>query len=171
MPLVSFNVSADQFVEDFATRLIRLLEDESVDPARIEVEVTEYSAMRSSAQDQLEKLRRHGVRIAIDDFGTGFSSLARLSHLPVDRLKIDRSFIAGLPEDATAVEVVRTIADLSRSFHLEVVCEGVQTDAQAVTLMGFGLEIAQGFRYARPMRPTEVPDYLAGAGTPVLTID
>lgn len=171
VPLVSFNVSADQFVEDFATRLIRLLEDESVDPARIEVEVTEYSAMRSSAQDQLEKLRRHGVRIAIDDFGTGFSSLARLSHLPVDRLKIDRSFIAGLPEDATAVEVVRTIADLSRSFHLEVVCEGVQTDAQAVTLMGFGLEIAQGFRYARPMRPTEVPDYLAGAGTPVLTID
>lgn len=160
VPLVAFNVSADQFVEDFAHRLLRMLDDEGVDPRAVEVEITEYSAMRDTAHVQLERLRRRGVSVAIDDFGTGFSSLARLARLPVDRLKIDHSFITGLPQDATSVEVVRTIADLSRSFHLEVVCEGVQTQAQADVLLGMGLRIAQGFRYARPMPPEEVASFL-----------
>ncbi len=170
VPIVSFNVSADQFLEDFATRLLRLLEEEGVEPRQLEVEVTEYSALREAAQVQLAKLRRNGVRVAIDDFGTGFSSLARLSSMPVDRLKIDRSFIVGLPGEPGAVEVVRTIAELSRGLGLDVVCEGVQTDAQATMLLELGLDIAQGFRYARPMPAGQVPPYLRSA-SPVLTTD
>lgn len=170
VPLVAFNVSADQFVEDFAHRLLAVLDDEDVAPRTLEIEITEYSAMRETAHVQLERLRRRGVSVAIDDFGTGFSSLARLARLPVDRLKIDHSFIAGLPQDITSVEVVRTIADLSRSFNLEVVCEGVQTDAQVDVLLGMGLRIAQGFRYARPMPPDEVPAFLRSKAV-VLTGD
>ncbi|MBU8543730.1 MULTISPECIES: putative bifunctional diguanylate cyclase/phosphodiesterase [Roseomonadaceae] len=174
---VAVNLSAGHFGADQGLRLVETaLAETGCDPALLEVEVTEGLFLRcaETARRNLEALRGLGVRIALDDFGTGYSSLGYLQHLSFDVIKLDRSFILGLGEPATADSVPgRRIADaimrLAHGLGAEVVAEGVETEAQLNVLRQLGCDHAQGFLLGRPM-PAEALSEVArgqaeGAGS------
>lgn len=152
-PRLCMNVSPRQLERgDFAGRLQRMLDASKLSPDRLEVEVTE-TALRSGAGSlrQLDTIRGLGVRIAIDDFGTGYSSLSALKHLPLDRLKIDRSFVHDLPGDSSALAIVETIVAMSRTLGLAVTAEGIETEAQLAALRRIGCEDGQGYLLGVPI--------------------
>jgi len=111
---------------------------------------------RREALDELEALQRLGIRLAIDDFGTGHSSLARLGSLPVHIVKIDRSFVSGLPDDRTARTLVTAILHLAEGFRLEVIAEGVETESQRDHLRELGCRSAQGYLFSPPVEACEI---------------
>jgi diguanylate cyclase (GGDEF)-like protein/PAS domain S-box-containing protein len=158
--IMSVNLSASELHADgFAIQVAHLLEEAGVDPSGLELEITESMLMRdferASAQLLELKERAPGLRIAIDDFGSGYSSLNYLRHLPVDTLKIDRSFVVGLVEgDDTAAAIAKTIVELAHNLNMTVVGEGVEIGQQARLLRQFGCEEAQGFLFdpALPIR-------------------
>jgi diguanylate cyclase (GGDEF)-like protein len=129
-----------------------------VAPDRIEFEVTETAVLETEGRtiDNLHRLRALGCRIAIDDFGTGYSSLATLSRFPFDRLKIDRSFINDLENNAADAPIVKAIIDLSQTMGLRVTAEGVETERQAAILTRYQCDDIQGFLYSPPVRKAEV---------------
>jgi diguanylate cyclase (GGDEF)-like protein/PAS domain S-box-containing protein len=152
--VISLNVSPMQFcmprlVED----LSRVLDELQLNPAQLEIEVTESALMQDlrTTQAQLAQLRALGVKIAIDDFGTGYSSLAYLRHFELDTLKIDRLFIANMLDSPRDAAVVNTIIDLGRNLGLEVIAEGVESQAQREWLSQHGCAIMQGFLVAPGM--------------------
>ncbi|HEU4740921.1 MAG TPA: EAL domain-containing protein [Meiothermus sp.] len=161
---VAVNVSAIQFCRaDFAGVVAEVLEESGLEPLRLELELTESTVMRDAEESarQLERLRTMGVRISIDDFGTGHSSLGLLRSLLINALKIDRSFVAGLPgsrSDTTLVKAVLAIAD---ALGLDVVVEGIETEAQQQTLRKLGCRIGQGYAFARPLPAGEIPGLLS----------
>jgi EAL domain-containing protein (putative c-di-GMP-specific phosphodiesterase class I) len=122
------------------------------------LEMTESAMMtpRRGEEDELEALRALGIRLAIDDFGTGHSSLTRLGELPVNMLKIDRSFVQGLPEGDTARTLVTAIMYLAEGFGLDVIAEGVETEAQRRFLVDAGCRYAQGYLFSRPVEPARL---------------
>lgn len=138
-----------------------------IDPGRLTVEITETVLLDdlAVASGELGRLRGLGVRVAIDDFGTGYTSLAHLHHLPVDVLKVDRTFVTDLasPRDRS---LVRMIADLGHHLDATIVTEGVETAEQLATLQGLGCDQVQGFLIARPMPPGDLPGWVAGRRTP-----
>jgi EAL domain-containing protein (putative c-di-GMP-specific phosphodiesterase class I) len=154
------NVAAAQLQStELADQLASTLHTHAVPPELLCVEITERSLMLdpASAVDALQAVRALGVEVAVDDFGTGLSSLARLKHLPVDTLKIDRSFVSGIVEGTTDREIVRTIIWLSRGLGLDVVAEGVEAHAQADLLLELGCRRAQGWLWSPAVPAAEVP--------------
>lgn len=158
-PVLRVNVSALQFdtaslVDDVADAL----EDSGLPPHRLCLEVTETTLLRDVVQAAatMHRLKSLGVRLAIDDFGTGYSTFAYLKRFPVDVLKIDRSFVAGLPDDRLDAAVVRAIAGLARDIEVDLVAEGVETHAQADALLAAGVRHAQGWLYAPALEPDEL---------------
>ena len=143
------NLRDPNFVNSVRQRLAR----SNLDPARLTLEITESVVMADPDQTLviLRHFRELGVCIAIDDFGTGYSSLSYLGRLPVDALKIDRSFVAGLLRDAASESIVRATIDLAHALGLAVVAEGVETQEQLVRLRDLGCDRAQGFGIGRPM--------------------
>jgi EAL domain-containing protein (putative c-di-GMP-specific phosphodiesterase class I) len=135
------------------------IETAGVEPGSLVIELTESALMRDVVvmTGRLSALRELGVKIAIDDFGTGYSSLARLRWLPIDILKIDRSFIAGVDVDEHSLAMVRAVCALAEAMELAVVVEGVERDAQARVLTGLGVRHAQGFLYS-PAVPADQLD-------------
>ena len=163
---VAVNVSALQLKrETFAEEVLELLAKTGRDPARLELEVTESMLMRhpQRAAEALSRLRDAGVTIAIDDFGTGHSSLQLLSHLPVDVLKIDRSFIQDLPTNARHRLVVQMTISLAKSLGMSTVAEGVETERQADILTEMGCDAIQGYLVLRPSPANEISAWLARA--------
>jgi diguanylate cyclase (GGDEF)-like protein/PAS domain S-box-containing protein len=159
------NVSAAQLRSDaFLASVKASLAEHGLSPERLSVEVTEGLAMDDSAAtvERLHRLRALGLRIAVDDFGTGYSSLSYLRRLPIDRIKIDRSFVDGLGVDPEALAVARAIVDLGRSLRLGIVAEGIEQKAQADSLIALGCELGQGFLFARPLRAPELAAVVAG---------
>jgi diguanylate cyclase (GGDEF)-like protein len=152
---VSVNVSAREFLEDgFLSGLTeRLAEYPDLPRDRLVLEITETAALEDlpRAQAQMQACRALGVRFAIDDFGAGHASLANLRELPVDRLKIDGAFVAGLPGAGGDRAVVQAILAVAEAFGVGVVAEGVETAAQSQTLQDFGCRFMQGYHFARPM--------------------
>jgi sensor c-di-GMP phosphodiesterase-like protein len=102
-------------------------------------------------QDVLERLRELGVHVAIDDFGTGYASLVYLKRLPVDALKIDRSFVEGMPNATTDAAIIRAVVGLATSLRMEVIAEGVETAAQQAALLALGVTRMQGWLYGKAM--------------------
>lgn len=151
---LSLNVAAAQ-IEDatLAEQLLAVLHETGFDPRRLEIELTENALVRDidTARRVIAMLKASGMTIALDDFGTGHSSLAYLSELPFDKLKIDRSFIRTLHERAESAKIVAAIIGLSRSLGVDVVAEGVETERDAEVLLRLGCGSAQGFLFARPM--------------------
>jgi diguanylate cyclase (GGDEF)-like protein len=133
-------------------KVARLLEDAGVEHDRLEVEITERVIMADPVRVRgvVEQLKETGVRIAIDDFGTGYSSLSYLKSLPVDVIKIDRSFVMGMTEDESDRAIVRSTIDLAHNLGLAVVAEGVDSKDALQELARFGCDVAQGFYIARP---------------------
>lgn len=161
---LSVNVSRDQFRRgDLAALVADVLADCGLPGAALELEITEGVLMEHSedSERQLQALSALGVGLAVDDFGTGYSSLAYLQRFPVTKLKIDRSFVSGLPEDRNAAEIVRTILTLARSLGLQTLAEGVETAGQQQTLLALGCEQLQGFLLSRPLETADVSDFLA----------
>ena len=111
----------------------------------------------------LERLRELGVRIALDDFGTGFSSLSHLQRFAVDKIKIDRSFIRGLPLDRGSLAVLRAVVALARSLDIETTAEGVETEAQFACVAAEGCVAVQGYLFGRPAPLAEMAHWLASA--------
>ncbi len=151
------NVSAAQLRGDAFVEFVRgSISRNRLDAGRLSIEVTESLALDDSADTAglLHRLRDMGARIAVDDFGTGYSSLAYLRHLPIDRIKIDRSFVEGVGTDPEATAVARVIVELARSLRLSTVAEGIEHDAQAAALAEMGCDMGQGFLLARPLEPT-----------------
>lgn len=151
---ISINISPLQFVRgDLMENLARALALTGADPSRIELEITESALMRPSGEiaGVLGTIRGWGMKLALDDFGTGFSSLAYLKRLPLTRLKIDASFVAGLPDDPEDVAVTSAILSLARDLGLEVVAEGVETETQQRYLVDRHCGILQGYLFARPL--------------------
>jgi len=146
--------------------ILQLLRDHDLPARHLTVELTEEALVRdfSRATAVLQGLKDLGVRVSIDDFGTGYSSLARIKHLPVDELKIDRSFVMELPRDQGDAAIIRTVLDLAHSLGLEVVAEGVESAPALQWLAAHGCEQAQGFHISRPM-PAEAFSEWAGRYT------
>jgi EAL domain-containing protein (putative c-di-GMP-specific phosphodiesterase class I) len=151
---VAVNLSARQFRQQFLDARIRsLVRSAGVEPALIELEITESELMQDPdhAIRVMQSLRDDGIRVAIDDFGTGYSSLAYLTRFPVAALKIDRSFVADALSDAADAAIVRTIIEMAHNLDFTVVAEGVETDGQMAFLRQFGCQQGQGYLWARPM--------------------
>ncbi len=169
---VSVNLSPRQLRHRTLLPVVReVLADFRCDPRFVDLEITESSLMDDpqSAIEQLLELRALGIRISMDDFGVGYSSLAQLKRLPLDRLKIDQSFVRDLPGDADAAAIVQAIVALGRQLKLGVVGEGVETAAQLEFLQAQGCMEVQGYWFSRPLPPEGVPALLSGptpAGPP-----
>ncbi|WP_354697586.1 hypothetical protein DSM112329_03221 [Paraconexibacter sp. AEG42_29] len=152
-PTVHVNLSPRELRNPrFADRVATRLADHHIDPATVVMEITESTAMQDPGQVRplLRDLHDTGVRIAIDDFGAGHSSLSRLVGLPVDMLKIDRSFLARVPADPASAAVLSAVVALAGALNLQAVAEGVETESQREQLVGLGCPLAQGFLLGRP---------------------
>ena len=142
-----------------------VLQRHALPPHCLTLEITETTLMGklSVALDALHALREVGCKFSIDDFGTGYSSLAYLSTLPIDSLKIDRSFVMGMDQAAQNVEIVRAVVTLGRSLGKRIIAEGVETVEQLSTLKELGVHVGQGYLLSRPLRAEDVPALLATA--------
>jgi EAL domain-containing protein (putative c-di-GMP-specific phosphodiesterase class I) len=157
---MSVNVSQAQFREPgFVQTVNRALEDSGVSAKNLELEITESMAAEELdfVLGVLHELKRAGVTVAIDDFGTGYSSLSILGQLPLDRLKIDKSFVSKLGVNEG---VAKSIIDIGRSLKLELIAEGVETQEQAKELLALGCHEGQGYLYARPLPHDELLAWL-----------
>ncbi|MBK6592858.1 MAG: EAL domain-containing protein [Burkholderiales bacterium] len=160
MPLrVAVNVSAQQFRQrDLPQKIRTLLDRTGAQACWLDVEITESVAMSQPehAREQLNALAAFGCGVALDDFGTGYSSLAYLKALPVSKLKIDKSFMDGIPEDPNDESIARAIIALAKSLGLSLVAEGVETQAQLAFLLEQGCEVYQGWLFAKAMPAAEL---------------
>jgi diguanylate cyclase (GGDEF)-like protein/PAS domain S-box-containing protein len=165
IPRVAVNVSGKQInVPGFPDTVERILAQAGADPSLIELEVTENFIMRRAAHaiGVLERIKSFGVSIAIDDFGTGYSSLAYLKRLPIDMLKIDRTFVRDIPLDPNDEAIARAVIALGHSLQMNVLAEGVETQAQVDFLRREGCDQVQGFLYGQPVTAEEI----VGCATP-----
>jgi diguanylate cyclase (GGDEF)-like protein len=150
---ISVNVSIPQFKRDnFVDTIIKTTQLNKVDPSKLELEITENVLMDEPQViiDALVQLKAQGISIALDDFGTGFSSLSYLQKLPLDRLKVDRSFVSDIAEPGGSI-IADTIINLGKQMHLKVIAEGIENIEQEAQLKALGCDEVQGFYYAKPM--------------------
>jgi len=157
---VAVNVSAEQFVaDDFTDLVFNSLTDCGLEPASLELEVTESVGMKdmSLVVDTLNTLRNSDISIAIDDFGTDYSSLQYLEDLPLDCLKIDRAFVLKLEKSDKGKSLANTIVLMARSFNLKTVAEGVESEEQLQKVLELGCDYVQGYYYSRPVTASELP--------------
>ena len=160
---LSFNLSAhDLNTEDGVAAVIDTITSGGIDPRRLDLEITEtaFTYDFEQVKRSVALLGRLGCGISLDDFGTGYSSLSRLHALPLNRLKIDRTFITGIETDQSSGKIVRSLLALSRDMGLECVVEGVETSAQLAAIRAMGGELVQGFHLSPPMTLAETGDLL-----------
>ena len=170
---INVNVSGHDIAHPaFVARVTRAIVESGIQPRQLCLELTEDILMSrlEGALPQLTELRRMGVALAIDDFGTGYSSLSHLSTLPIDTLKIDRSFVARLEAGSNEVAVVRSILLLGHSLGKSVVAEGIETSDQLEQLQDMGCKLGQGYLLACPQAPADVSSLLATLVPEALTI-
>jgi EAL domain-containing protein (putative c-di-GMP-specific phosphodiesterase class I) len=166
-PLVmSVNLSARQFAQpDLVEIVTGILESTHLAPGSLELEITESVVMDQSEVGirTLRRLRDLGVKLVLDDFGTGYSSLAYLKHLPLDTIKIDQSFVAGLASAADR-SIVEAVIALAHGLDIGVVGEGIETEDQLRILQGLSCDLGQGYLFARPLPATEAAKLLGLTG-------
>ncbi len=170
---VAVNLSANQLVEgDLAQFVLTALQDSSLAPGLLTLEITE-SVIMSDAEKAvrvLDRLRDVGVCVSIDDFGTGYSSLSYLKRLAIDSVKVDRSFVSGLPEDSEDCAIVVAVQNMAHALGLRVIAEGVETFGQFEFLAAHECDEAQGFLFARPMPAEEFREFVGSWSFPSDTI-
>src|SRR3954447_9070242 len=166
--VISVNLSARQFRQEGLVRMVsRILEETRLDPMHLEIELTESMVMHNveAAIATLQGLKSLGVELSVDDFGTGYSSLSYLKDLPIDTLKIDRSFVRDIRGGSDAEDgiLAQAIISLGHALHLKVIAEGVETDAQLHFLKRHGCDQVQGFLYGEPVPPLQFAQLLERA--------
>jgi diguanylate cyclase (GGDEF)-like protein/PAS domain S-box-containing protein len=169
---LSLNLSARELTHpDVVTTVLDCVREAGIDPRFLTIEVTESTAMADgdSGFRALRDLSATGIRVAIDDFGTGYSSLEQLRRMPVDIVKVDRSFVSGMSEDSTDHALVAAVVGMGRALKLAVVAEGIETPSQAEALRELGCHIGQGFLFAKPLSAEAINELLASE-TPALGV-
>ncbi|HBB31548.1 MAG TPA: diguanylate cyclase [Cyanobacteria bacterium UBA8803] len=162
---IAVNLSARQFQQkNLVNTIAKVLETTQLHPSYLELEITESIAMQDvpMAIELLRTLRSMGIQIALDDFGTGFSSLSCLKHFPLDKLKIDRSFIRDLGTDNDDAAIIKALVTLGHGLNLKVVAEGVETKTQLAFLRSVNCDGVQGYLLSRPLPPQEAMNLLIG---------
>jgi EAL domain-containing protein (putative c-di-GMP-specific phosphodiesterase class I) len=164
---VAINAAPAEFLrDDYAELLLNRMQEYSIPPSLIEIEVTEHVFLARGADyvgRALKLLNEIGVRIALDDFGTGHSSLSHLRDYPVDVVKIDRSFVEKMTTDPEVRAIVSAMVDLARSLKIDVVAEGVETEEQRQQLIADGCRLGQGFFFGKPVASADIPNLLLQA--------
>ena len=150
---LAVNISARQFYDaQFVEQTLEVLEETGIDPRRLKLELTESLLIKNldGIVDKMHVLMQRGVRFALDDFGTGYSSLSYLKRLPLEQLKIDRSFVRDLFNDENDIAIVRAIVTLGQSLGMQVIAEGVEEERQWRFLESIGCQAFQGYFFGRP---------------------
>ncbi len=162
---IAVNVtSADFALGGFAEYVDSKLREHAVGPERLSIEVTERVFLGRSAfgvAEALDKLHDSGVEIALDDFGTGFASLSHIKKFPIDRLKVDRSFVRDMETNPDNLAIVRTIIQLGSSLGIAITAEGVETRHQLTLLRTLGCDCIQGYLFSKPLDPAAIPGFIA----------
>jgi diguanylate cyclase (GGDEF)-like protein len=167
--MVSINLSGQQFEQPhLAQQLGSLLRETGLDGASLKLEITESMVMGDIdvAIDLMLRLKALGCRLGMDDFGTGYSSLSYLRRFPIDTLKVDQSFVHNMSESREDREIVRTIVDLGHTLGMDLIAEGIETQAQAEALRSLSCEYGQGYYWAKPLPADEATALLAANGLP-----
>ena len=152
---MSVNASASEFADtSFASELAALLHELDLSPWSVQIEITEgiFLDPTASVIETVEQVRQLGVLIALDDFGTGYSSLSYINRYPIDTIKIDRSFVAGMSANGRTLAIVELVVNLGRALDVAIVAEGVETEHQEAMLVAMGCEFGQGYHFAKPER-------------------
>lgn len=162
---VALNLATENVIDaSFATMLLELLDSRALSPSSIKLEITERVLLDRSVTDMkanLARLRRAGITISLDDFGTGYASLVHLQTLPIDEIKIDRSFVTGLGTNENRGEIVRAMLGLAKTMKLATVAEGIETPGEALLLTSWGCDAGQGYLFSRPLPATAVQSFVA----------
>jgi len=162
---VAINISPMQFrYPGFLKHLKRMYSSCCSNPGLVELEITESCLLDDGdnrAHDTIRLLKEQGFKLAVDDFGTGYSSLSNLQHLPIDRLKIDRSFVSGLPDSPSAAGLVNAIIAMGKALGLELIAEGVETKEQLIFLTTLNCLQIQGYYFNRPLTVQAITELLA----------
>ena len=162
--IMSINISALQYKrEDFVDSIVGILNRYHVRPAEVELEITESVLIDDfgAVYEKLKVLRNYGIRISLDDFGTGFSSLSYLKKLPIDTLKIDKSFIDTVMTDSVTRIITEAIINMVKSLGFESIAEGVEEEQQYNYLHAIGCDVIQGYLFGKPLSPAELETVLA----------
>lgn len=160
---IAINVPAGQFYQEgFLDQVLRTLDKHGLAPDRLTLELTEESLLvhADKAIETMSILRSHNIKIALDDFGTGYSSLSYLKNLPIDTLKIDKSFIDDLPDDSRSADLVDGIIRIAHALDLQVVAEGVEHESQRVLLHQAGCDFIQGYLFSRPLAADDALEFI-----------
>ena len=160
------NVSAEELSHpELARALSAALEDTGIDPSRLHLEITESAVVRDpdAGHEAMRQLRAQGVTLVLDDFGTGYASLAALRRFPLDGIKIDQSFVAGVGTHNADSAIVGAVIELGNRLGLEVVAEGVESAAQRAALLALGCRLGQGYHFSRPLSAADVEELLLRA--------
>ena len=158
------NISPRQFARaDFVESVLDTVARHGLPPGQIELEITEGAVMENfvATVAALNAFRKHGMRIALDDFGTGYSSLSYLMQIPIDTIKVDRSFVGRLQEGGRSVSIVQAILALARTLGVAVTAEGVETFAQAVALRAMACQNVQGYHFSPPVPAERIAELAA----------
>ncbi len=156
--LTAVNISAQQFHQkNFKESIMQILSDTGLDPHLLELEITESAVMKNaeSMLELLRSLKKIGLHLSIDDFGTGYSSLSYLKHFPINKLKIDRSFVKDITEDSNNNAIIETIINMGHNLKLKVIAEGVETAEQLAILKELMCDEIQGYYFSRPISPQD----------------
>ncbi len=160
---MSVNFTAvDMLHPDFLTKLLAVCEKTKTKPSEVKIEMTERLLMNNpeKVKSMLQACKDEGFHIAIDDFGTGYSSLSYLHHYPIDTLKIDRSFVVQMTNDENALNLIQGIINLAKSMKMALIAEGVEEDREEALLLKSNCEMAQGYKYAKPMPEDDLIAFL-----------
>ncbi len=163
--ILSINISAIQYKrDDFVEKLTSVLEKYRMNPSELELEITETALIDNyrDITDKLKLLHEYGIRISMDDFGTGYSSLSYLKSLPIDTLKIDKSFVETVLDDDNTNIIMESIMGMVKKLGLETVAEGVETKEQLEYLKSIHCDNIQGFLLGRPTPESDITDLLKG---------
>lgn len=161
---LAINLSARQLRAGFTEGMLEIVDSTGFPRERLEFEITESMLMERGLESiaELHKLKEAGITISMDDFGTGHSSLSQLKHLPISKLKIDRSFVTDIPQDANDAIIARTVIAMGHALDLQVVAEGVESTAQHEFLRREGCDLLQGYLFCRPLPAAEFEVFLQG---------
>jgi EAL domain-containing protein (putative c-di-GMP-specific phosphodiesterase class I) len=169
-PRMSVNISALHFRHrDFVEMVTGSMDQAGIDPGALELELTESVVMQDADATvaKLTALRRKGVGLAIDDFGTGYSSLSYLKRFPLDRLKIDQSFVRDIGHSSDSEAIIQAIVGMAHSLRLQTVAEGVETREQLKFLHSLGCDQLQGYLFSRPVPAAEIPPLIGRGPQPL----
>ena len=165
----AINISARQFADaNFVSELLFAIQNAGINSSSVEIEITESLAMENldRTRRKLLELKAQGITITVDDFGTGYSSLSYLKRLPIDKLKIDKSFVRHVITDEQDTSIIKAIISMANSLHLKVVAEGVDSEVQLHLLESLGCQELQGFFISRPLTQTALVDFIKSVNVP-----